>query len=95
MLFIFGFGLIVGRLHPSILYAIMAVVILLGLLPLPLFFDIYGARAFSEYPLTLPIGPRGEPEFVMPLSFVLGRVIFSVTGILMMLFGVKGLSEVQ
>jgi len=90
LLFIFGLGLIAGSVHPNILYALMAVVILLGLLPLPLFFDIYGTRAFSEYPLTLPIGPIGEPEFVMPLLFVLGRVMFSVTGVLMMLYGVRG-----
>jgi len=87
LLFIFGVGLIAGSVHPSILYALMVAVILLGLLPLPLFFDIYGARVFGEYPLTLPVGPRGEPEFVMPLSFIMGRVMFSLTGVFMMLFG--------
>ena len=89
LLFILGAGLLLGGIHANILYVLMIAALLLGLIPLPAFFDLYGARFFSTYPLTLNLGPDGEPSFLLPISFILGRVFFSVAGILMVLLGIK------
>lgn len=89
LLFFLGAGLVLGRIQPNILYILMIAALLLGLLPLPPFFDLYGGRFFSTHPLTLPVGADGEPAFLLPISFVLGKVFYSLTGILMVLFGLR------
>jgi len=68
----------------------MFVVLIINSLSLPAFFDLSGSHLFGTYPLTLPVGSDGEPAFALPLSFVLGKVMFSTLGVLMMLFSVKG-----
>ena len=88
MLFILGSGLLLGGLQYNILYVLMVAALLIGFIPLPAFFDLYGGKLFSAYPLTLPVGPDGEPAFTLPASFILGRVFFSASGALMVLFGI-------
>ena len=93
LLFVLGAGLLLGSIHANILYILMIAALLLGFLqgnlPIPAFFDLYGARLFSTHPLTLPMGPDGEPAFTLPVYFILGRFSFCSIGILMTLFGIK------
>ena len=89
MLFIFGAGLLLGGLNANILYVLMITVLLFTFLPLPAFLDIYGARFFSMYPLTLALGPDGEPSFSLPIYFILSRFCFCVVGVFMIWLGIK------
>jgi len=89
MLFIMGVGLLAGGLQPNIIYAVMAATLIIGSLPLPAFIDLFGSRFFSEYPLTLPLGPDGEPAFSVPVSFVLGKILFGLSGIMMIFAGTR------
>lgn len=89
MLFIFGVGLLAGSVQSNIIYALMIIVLLIGFLPLPEFADLYGGHLFSTYPLKLPVGLDGEPIFSLPLSFLLGKIFYSVTGVMLMFYGIK------
>lgn len=89
LLFVFGLGLILGGVQSNILYALMIGVLLLGFLPFPAFADLYGGHFFSTYPLKLPVGLDGEPAFSLPASFIIGKILFSAIGLLMMFFGIK------
>jgi len=93
MFFVFGAGLLVGSVKPNLLYVLMLAVLIFNSLSLPAFFDLYGSHLFGTYPLTLPVGSDGEPVFALPLSFILGKVMFSALGVLMMLFSVRGFSN--
>lgn len=90
LIFIFGAGLIMGRIHPNMLYVLIIIVLLIGFLPLPEFFDLYGGHLFSTYPLTLPLGLDGEPPLLFPISFLQGKAFFSIIGAIMVFFGIKG-----
>lgn len=90
LFFIFGAGLLIGSIHPNMLYVLIVLVLLIGFLPLPTPVDLYGIQTFSTYPLTLPVGPDGEPPFILPTSFLLGKVFFIVIGAAMIFFGIKG-----
>ncbi len=89
LLFTFGIGLMAGGVQSNILYALMIALLLFGFLPLPAFIDLYGGNLFYTHPLSLPVGLDGEPAFTLPVSFVMGKVLFSVTGTLMIFFGIK------
>lgn len=90
LIFIFGIGLVIGSIHPNLLYVLIVLVLLISFLPLPMSIDLYGGHLFSSYPLTLPVGVDGEPAFSLPTSFLLGKAIFSVIGVIMVFLGIKG-----
>jgi hypothetical protein len=94
MFFVFGVGLLAGSVQPNILYGLMIAVLLIGFLPLPAFTDIYGGHLFSTYPLQLPVGLDGEPAFSLPVSFLVGKVVFSAVGLAAMFFGIKRYAEI-
>ena len=77
------------------LYVLIILVLLIGFLPLPTFVDLYGGQTFSTYPLTLPVGLDGEPPLILPTSFLIGKVFFSVIGAAMIFFGIKGYANNQ
>jgi len=73
----------------------MFVVLIINSLSLPAFFDLSGSHLFGTYPLTLPVGSDGEPAFALPLSFVLGKVIFSALGVFMIHLSVSRYSKLD
>ena len=93
LLFFLGAGLLLGGLEVNILYVLMIAALLLGFLrgslPLPAFFDLYGSRFFSTHPLSLPLDLNGEGPFLLPVSFIFGRVFFSGVGAFMAFLGIK------
>ncbi len=93
MLFIFGVSLFVGSVQPNLLYALMIFVLLIGFLPLPGFFDLYGGHLFSTYPLKLPVGLDGEPIYSLPISFLLGKIFYCATGVSLMFYGIRRYSK--
>lgn len=89
LLFIMGAGLLLGSVKSNLLYVLIVLVIIISFVPLPPYADLYGGHLYSTYPLKLPVGPDGEPIFKLPLEFILNRIVFSVTGAVMILFGIK------
>ena len=90
LIFFLGAAFLLGKVQYNFLYVLMIAVLLLAFLPLPAFLDLYGGSFFGTYPLTLPIGPDGEPAFYLPASFILGRLFYCAAGALMAVFGIKG-----
>ncbi|WP_125152636.1 hypothetical protein [Clostridium rectalis] len=87
MLFTLGLGTFGGQYHQGVVFVLMAGVVLLSLIPLPYSMDLFGGNFFTKYPESLQVV---EPVFSIPLSVVIGKVIYGVTGLLMMLLpGVK------
>ena len=95
LIFIFGAGLVIGSIHPNLLYVLIILVLLIGFLPLPTSIDLYGGHLYGTYPLTLPVGLDGEPAFSLPTSFLLGKVFFSLIGLGMIFLGIKGYTSHQ
>lgn len=90
-LFIMGLGTFVGHFNPVLLYALMPVVLLVGVLPVSGPFDLYGINLFMSYPLTLG---KLDPPFFLPALSVLWKVVYSLAGIIMGVFALKGSSKV-
>lgn len=88
-LFTLGLGLLAGSISSRLLSIMIPLLILIPLLPLPAFADLYGARLFAAYPLTLPVGTDGEPEFLLPVSFLVGKLFYSIAGITTAALGLK------
>lgn len=82
MLFVFGVGMLGGRCHQSIIFALMAVIILLNYIHLPYAFDLFGESFFENYPLSLGIV---EPPFSIPITLLIGKFIYGLLGLAMML----------
>ncbi|AGX41969.1 hypothetical protein [Clostridium saccharobutylicum] len=82
MLFMLGLGILGGRYHQGIIFALMVVVILLSYVPLPYAVDLLGENFFAKYPEFLDMV---EPEFSIPVSVIVGKLIFGLAGFGMML----------
>ncbi len=80
MLLVLGVGLLAGRVHVGLLYALMLALLLLGQASLPLGIDWLGVTFFNEYPLTLPLGADGEPAFTVPGIVTAARWAIALTG---------------
>lgn len=78
--FAVGIGHLAGRLHCSLVYALLPIAFIAGFLGASGAFDIFGGGFFSAYPLTLPVGADGEPEFAMNSVWLLARLIYLVLG---------------
>lgn len=87
MLFILGLGIIAGRLHPTLLYALMPLMLLFSYLPMPRIIDLFGSNFFQDFPLTLPLGADGEVAFVVPVVVWIGKIVYSMTGIVLTILG--------
>lgn len=79
--FAVGIGHLAGRLHTGLIYALLPAVFIAGFLVAAGAFDLFGGGFFSMYPLTLPIGADGEPEFVMNSVWLLARLIYLLAGV--------------
>lgn len=82
MLFVFGLGVFGGQYHQGVVFVLMVVVILVSFIPLPYIVDLFGGNFFTEYPKSLNVV---EPAFSIPTSVVIGKVIYGLTGLGMML----------
>lgn len=80
-LFAVGIGHLAGRLHCSLIYALLPVVFIAGFVGgVSGAFDLFGGGYFSSYPLTLPVGADGEPAFVINSVWLLARMIYLLAG---------------
>lgn len=78
--FFAGIGQFLGRFHQGLIYLIILTALAAGFCGVPNGFDLFGAGYFSAYPLTLPAGSGGEPEFQMGAVFVIARLMYLVIG---------------
>ncbi len=80
-LFAVGVGHLAGRLHCSLIYALLPVVFIVGFVGgVSGAFDLFGGGFFSTYPLTLPVMPDGDPAFVVNSVWLLARMIYLLAG---------------
>ncbi|GAB2027098.1 hypothetical protein [Lactovum odontotermitis] len=89
LLFILGIGILLGKMHPALIYALMPLVFLLGYLPLPNTLDLFGSGFFQRMPMSLPIGAGGEPAFTVPLPVLLGKSLYAAAGILLIIIALS------
>nr|WP_236886694.1 hypothetical protein [Clostridium beijerinckii] len=82
MLFVFGIGSLGGRYHQGLIFGLMVVVLLINYVPLPYEVDLFGGNFFVQYPMSLSVV---EPAFSIPIGVVIGKLIFGLTGLLMII----------
>ncbi|BAQ13921.1 hypothetical protein CBB2_1811 [Clostridium botulinum] len=82
MLFVFGLGALGGRYHQGVIFILMAAVMLVSFIPLPYAVDLFGGNFFTKYPESLELV---EPAFSIPVSVVIGKFMYGLTGLGMML----------
>ncbi len=75
-----GIGHLAGRLHCGLIYALLPAVFIAGFFGTAGAFDLFGGAFFSAYPMTLPAGADGEPEFVTDTVWLLARLMYLVIG---------------
>ena len=83
-LFILGLGLLLGRLHAGLIYALMAVVLLFPYLPFA--FDLYGNVFLAGYPQTLDVL---DPLFLIPTTQLIKRGLLCISEIALALTASK------
>lgn len=88
MLFVLGIGIMIGKIHPALIYAVMPLLFLLGYLPIPNALDLFGSSFFQKMPLSLPIGTGGEPAFTVPFSVWAGKTMYAAIGAILIFLGV-------
>lgn len=84
ILFCLGAGLVLSRLHPALIYALMVAVFLLSVLPLPPAVSFSLNTFFSQYPLT---AGTLDPAFSVPSSVAVSKVIVALVGLALCYFG--------
>jgi hypothetical protein len=82
MLFVFGVGSLGGRYHQGLIFGLMVVVLLINYVPLPYEVDLFGGNFFVQYPMSLS---AVEPAFSIPIGVVIGKLIFGLSGLLMII----------
>lgn len=85
MFFVLGVGIVLGKMNPALVYALIPVVLLLTFLPLPDSINLLGKNFFSNYPATLGVV---EPSFKVPFSVLTARALYTVIGIVLTLLSV-------
>lgn len=86
-LFTTGLGHILGRIHQSLVYLLLAILFIVGFGGVTNSFDLFGVGYFSTYPLTVPVDFSGEALYEMDGAWVVARLVYFMVGIL--LFGVN------
>lgn len=80
LLFLLGIGHLAGRIHQSLLYLLMIIVLVVGFGGFGENLDFFGGWYFRNYPLSLPLGADGEPAFRVSIGFWITRIIYLVLG---------------
>ena len=83
IVFCLGLGQCLGRLHPSLVYAAMAVPFLLSWLPLPQAMDFSLAQFFQHYPATCG---TLDPAFTVTTPILINRLAYLTLGALLFLW---------
>lgn len=87
MLFTLGVGLLAGRIHAGLLYALMLLLLVASQMPIPNAFDLLGVSFYQSVPSTLPLGIDGEPAFTISAASWLGKAFYMAIGLLLSWMG--------
>lgn len=77
VVFCLGLGWALGRVHPALVYVLMAAVFLLSWVPLPQALGFSLGSFFTDYPRTLGVP---DPAFSVPASVLCGRAAYLLAG---------------
>ncbi len=77
--FTIAVGHLVGRFHQGLVYVLLPVVFISSFGAAGAF-DFFGGAFFSVYPMTLPLNPDGEPDFVINSLWLTARLIYLAAG---------------
>lgn len=80
-LFLTGLGQLLASLHQGMIYALILIAFISGYCGNQTVFDLFGAGYFSSYPLTLPVGAEGEPDFTLNAIFCAVRLLYLAAGV--------------
>lgn len=83
IVFCLGAGMMLGQLHPNMIYLLMATVFLLCVLPLPITISFSLSEFFSQFPLTLG---TLDPAFYIPGWLIISKITFAVLGFILIMF---------
>lgn len=78
ILFCMGAGLVLSQIHPALIYALMAAVFFLSVVPLPPALSFSLNTFFSQYPLT--VGTL-DPAFSVPANVAASKIIVALAGL--------------
>ncbi|MBU5626764.1 hypothetical protein KQI82_07530 [Oscillibacter sp. MSJ-2] len=84
-LFWLGCGLTAGRIHPALLFVLMAAALTAAYLPRSVEWSLYAEPLFTEYPLSLSVL---DPAFTMPAEALLVRLAYGTAGMALLGFAV-------
>lgn len=76
-----GLGILLGNINVGLVYGLMTVALICSFLPFPATLDLVGRIYYSAIPSTLPLGPNGDPAFIIPTAIKIGKLIMSGIGI--------------
>jgi hypothetical protein len=78
MLLALGFGMLAGRFHTGLIYALMLVFLVFGQAPGPQ--DLFGGSFYYSQPPLMQVDAGGEPYFCVPFLFWLQRFAYAAAG---------------
>jgi hypothetical protein len=84
--FVAGLGMLAGIWKGWAVYALIGVVFAVGYLPLPDWTALNPAAFFVDYPKILDVL---DPGFSVPISMLVGRMVYFFLGLLLMAVGLK------
>lgn len=90
LVFITGIGLAAGKIHPSLFYILMALVLLSGILPLPDAAALFGKGYFNSYPLS---AGTLDPVFTVTAPMLIGRAVYLAAGAFLLFIGLMPLKH--
>ena len=85
IVFCLGAGMMLSRIDHTLIYALMAVVILLTMLPLPPAINFSLSGFFSQFPLTVE---KLDPAFHVPGWLAVHQIILTTLGTFFAVFAV-------
>ena len=78
-----GLGILGGRIHPVIVFVLMALVLLISFVPLPNWFDFFGSAFLTSYPTQ---ADRLDPDFYVSALQLISKVLCTAAGIVLTIF---------
>ncbi len=81
-----GAGVLSGKVHPTSVFILMPVALLIGFLPLPGWADLYGTAFFISHPAELSML---DPMFEIPPNMILCKSAYFLIGIILTAIAAK------
>ena len=73
-------GGLTGKLKGKLIYVLAVLLFAVSMIQFAEPFDLFGYKYFSEFPLTLPVGANGEPDFSVNPVWIGTRFLYLASG---------------